>query len=88
MTDLTTNTPDPQLPAALDTLPLTLTVRIGSTRMTLRELTALGEGSLVALDARADAPLEVCIEDRVVARGELTETDGGGLAVTLTETVG
>ena len=76
------------LPPALSALSLTVTVRIGSTRMSLRDLTQLGEGSLVALDARADAPLEVCLEDRVVARGELTEAEDGGLAVRLTETVG
>ena len=76
------------LPAALSSLPLTLSVRIGQARMSLRELTALGEGSLIALDARADAPLEICIEDRVVAYGTLGEAEDGALAVTLTETVG
>ena len=89
MTDLTKNDDAAPigLPPALSALPLTVTVRIGSTRMSVRELTALGEGSLVALDARADAPLEICLEDRVVARGELTEAEDGGLAVRLTETV-
>ena len=76
----------PGLPQAISTLPLTLSVRIGQVRMSVRDLTALGVGSLVALDARADAPLEICIEDRVVALGELTETEDGTLAVKLTET--
>jgi flagellar motor switch protein FliN/FliY len=77
-----------RLPDALGALPLTLTVRLGTARMTVRELTALGEGSLVTLDARIDAPLEVCVDGRVVARGDLIENEDGGLAVKLTETVG
>ena len=75
------------LPAVLRALPLTLTVRLGSTRMSVSDLAGLGEGSLVTLDARADAPLEVCLSERVVARGELTEAEDGTLAVRLTETV-
>ena len=76
----------PALPPALENLPLTLTVRIGSASMTVAELSSLAEGTTLTLGARIDDPLEICIEDRVVARGELTET-GGGLAVTLTEIV-
>lgn len=79
---------DAPLPAALQGLPLTLSVRIGSTRMSVGDLATLGEGSLIALDARLDTPLEICLEDRVIARGELTETEDGTLAVKLTETVG
>ena len=86
------NTPasvaDTGLPQAIGTLPLTLSVRVGQVRMSVRDLTALGEGSLIALDARADAPLEICVEDRVVALGELTQGEDGGLAVRLTEAVG
>ena len=88
MTDLTNDRPKPALPPALSALPLTLSVRIGSAAMSVAELTALGEGSLVVLDARADAPLQLCVEGRVVALGELTETDDGTLAVRLTEAVG
>ena len=76
------------IPPALAELPLTLSVRLGEARMTVAELTALAEGSEVTLGARADAPLDVCIGARVIARGELTQTEDGTLAVRLTETVG
>lgn len=74
----------PALPPALEALPLTLTVRVGSAALTVAELSALAEGATLTLGARIDDPLEVCIEDRVVARGELMETEQG-LAVKLTE---
>lgn len=86
MTDVTKQD-EAGLPQAISTLPLTLSVRIGQVRMSVRELTGLGVGSLVTLDARADAPLEICVEDRVVALGELTEAEDGTLAVRLTEAV-
>ena len=73
--------------AAIEDLPLTLSIRLGSATLSIAELSGLGEGSTLALSTRIDDPLEVCIEDRVVARGELTET-AAGLAVTLTEVVG
>ena len=74
----------PALPPALEALPLTLTVRIGQATLTVAELSALAEGATLTLGTRIDEPLEVCIEDRVVARGELVETETG-LAVRLTE---
>ena len=73
------------LPAALGGLPLTLTVRIGTAKMTVRELTSLTDGAMLTLDARVDEPLEICVEDRVLARGELTEAEGGGLGVRIIE---
>ena len=87
MTDVVTPN-EAGLPQAISTLPLTLSVRIGQVRMSVRELTTLGVGSLVALDARADAPLQICVEDRVVAYGELTEGEDGQLVVKLTEAAG
>ena len=85
--------PTPQSPAvpsglaaAIEDLPLTLSVRVGSATLSVAALSALGEGSTLELGTRIDDPLEICIEDRVVARGELTETDRG-LAVTLTEVI-
>ena len=75
----------PTIPAALEGLPLTLTVRIGCASLTVGELSALAEGATLTLGTRIDDPLEICIEDRVVARGELIETESG-LAVRLTET--
>ena len=75
------------IPPAPDALPLTLTIRLGTARMTIGEMTTLNEGSLLTLGGRADAPLEVCIDDRVVALGELVEGEDGTLSVRLTEMV-
>jgi flagellar motor switch protein FliM len=50
-----------QLAAALERAPLTLTVRLGETRLPLRTILALREGDVVTLPTRVDAPLDVVV---------------------------
>ena len=77
------------LPPALQGVPLTLTVRVGTATRTVKDLMRLREGTLVTLNSRIDEPVEICVEDRVIARGQLVEAENGdGLAVRLTELVG
>jgi len=62
-------------PAALEALlhdvPLELTVELGRIRMSLSELAArLGPGSIITLDTATGAPLDVRVNNRLVARAE------------------
>lgn len=51
-------------------IPLVLTVEVGRSRLTIGELLTLGPGSIVELQKLAGEPLEVFINDKLVARGE------------------
>jgi flagellar motor switch protein FliN/FliY len=51
-------------------IPLQLSVRIGSTRMVVRDLLQLGQGSVIELDKMAGEPMEVLVNGKLVARGE------------------
>lgn len=53
-----------------------LSVEVGSTMMTLAELAALDEGSVVALDRQTDEPLDICANGSRIARGEIVAVDG------------
>ena len=53
-----------------------LSVELGRTDMPLREVLALGEGSVVPLDRLTDELLDVTANGRVVARGEVIAQDG------------
>ncbi|RDV02699.1 flagellar motor switch protein FliN [Sphingorhabdus pulchriflava] len=53
-----------------------LSVEVGSTLMTLAELAALDEGSVVALDRQTDEPLDICANGSRIARGEIVAVDG------------
>ena len=52
-------------------IPLQVTVHIGGTRMLIRELLQLGQGSVIELDKLAGEPMEVLVNDKLVARGEM-----------------
>ena len=63
-----------------------LTVEIGSTSLSLRELLALGEGSVIELDRQADELLDVFVNGTLIGRGEVV-TVGDRFGVKMTELV-
>ncbi|HOK06402.1 MAG TPA: flagellar motor switch protein FliN [Syntrophales bacterium] len=52
-------------------IPLNLTVELGRTRMLISELLQLGQGSVVELTKLAGEPMDVFINNRLIARGEV-----------------
>ena len=58
------------LEAILD-IPVTLSVRIGSTKVSIRNLLQLNQGSVVELDRLAGEPLDVLVNGTLVAHGEV-----------------
>lgn len=52
-------------------IPLTLTVELGRCRMLIGELLQLGQGSVVELIKFAGEPMDVFINQRLIARGEV-----------------
>ncbi len=52
-------------------VPLRVTVHLGGTKMIIRDLLQLGQGSVVELDKLAGEPMDVHIGDKLVARGEV-----------------
>lgn len=69
------STPDPRHLKHLLDVRLPLTIRLGSTRMTLEDVLRLMPGSVVELDQREDQPLEVLANGRTIARGEVVVVD-------------
>lgn len=65
-----TGPPDSNLNRILD-IPLVLSAQLGNTRMLIKDLLQLGPGSIVELDKLAGEPLEVLVNERLVARGEV-----------------
>jgi len=49
-----------------------ISVQLGQTRMTIRELLNLRKGSLVQLDRMAGEPVDVFIAKKMLAKGEVT----------------
>ncbi|MDJ0860801.1 MAG: flagellar motor switch protein FliN [Gammaproteobacteria bacterium] len=56
---------------AIVDIPVTLSVEIGQTSITIRELLQLNQGSVVELDRLAGEPLDVLVNGTLVAHGEV-----------------
>jgi flagellar motor switch protein FliN/FliY len=52
-----------------------LTVELGRTRMTVRDLLALAPGAVVELDRAAGSPADLLVNGRLIARGEIVVVD-------------
>ena len=71
-------------------IPVNVTVVLGSTTMPVANLMKLGRGAVVPLDHRVGEPVDVMVNWRIVARGEIVivEEDNSRFGVSLTEVVG
>ncbi len=70
-------------------IPVSLQVVLGEARMPIEELMKLGPKSVVALDRQVGEPIDVMVNGRLVARGEvvLMEDDSSRFGISLTEIV-
>ena len=77
------------LKRAIFSVPIEVTVSVGSARPLIGELLEMKRNHLLPLDSKIDDPVELWVKDRVIARGELTEMpeQEGQLAIRLTEVV-
>lgn len=72
----------------LHSIPIEISVTVGKARPLVRELLTLEENAVLPLDKRVEDPVELFVGDKLIARGELQEVEGGEpgqLAVRLTE---
>lgn len=53
-----------------------ISVRMGSAKLFLKDILGLGPGNIVELDQNADDAIELAINDKVIARGEVVIADG------------
>jgi flagellar motor switch protein FliN len=57
-------------------VPVRLSVEVGSASLRLRDILALGEGSVVELDRQADDLLDIKVNGTLIAKGEVVSTNG------------
>jgi len=64
------NTDNPDLDVILD-IPVTISMEVGSTAITIRNLLQLNQGSVIELDRLAGEPLNVLVNGTLIAHGEV-----------------
>ncbi len=62
---------------------LPIRVLMGRTRLPLRDIARLGGGSVVELDCSPDDPVDIIVNDRLIAQGEIVIV-GGNYGVRIT----
>lgn len=66
---------------------MAVTVELGRTRMSMRDLLALRPGKIIELDRSARAPVDILVNNTLLARGEVVVVDEE-LGVRVTEIAG
>lgn len=56
-------------------IPVDVSLRVGSTDITIRDLVSLVEGSVIALDQDAGGPMDVLVNGTLIAHGEIVVVD-------------
>ena len=78
--------PPANLNLVLD-VPVSLTIELGSCQLPMREVLQLSVGSVVQLDKAADAPVELSVNGKLIARGEVVVIEDR-YGVKITEVIG
>jgi flagellar motor switch protein FliN/FliY len=56
-------------------VPLQVTVELGRTKMLIKEILDLGPGSIVELDKLAGEPVDILVNNKLIAKGEVVVID-------------
>ncbi|MGA2867656.1 MAG: flagellar motor switch protein FliN [Verrucomicrobiota bacterium] len=78
--------PPSNLNIVLD-VPVSLTIELGGCQLPMREVLQLTIGSVIQLDKAADAPVELSINGKLIARGEVVVIEER-FGVKITEVIG
>ncbi len=72
---------------AVSDIPVQISVVLGKTNMQVQQLLKLGRGAVVELDRKLGEAIDIYVNNRLVARGEVVMVDDNRLGVTMTEIV-
>ena len=67
-------------------VPLQVTAELGTAKMSVSEVLKLGAGSIVELDRLAGGPVDLLVNNKLIARGEVVAVDEN-FGVRITELV-
>ena len=68
-------------------IPVTVSAVLGKATMQVSQLLKLGRGAVVELDRKLGEAIDIYVNNRLVARGEVVMVDENRLGVTMTEIV-
>ncbi len=72
---------------AIYDVPVTVSAVLGKATMQVSQLLKLGRGAVVELDRKLGEAIDIYVNNRLVARGEVVMVDDNRLGITMTEIV-
>jgi type III secretion system YscQ/HrcQ family protein len=57
-------------------IPISISVELSRTQLSLRELSTLKDGDVLELKKRPNEPIDLLVSGKVIGRGELVDVDG------------
>lgn|SRR5690625_1200337 len=72
--DQQSNVPQSEIDMIMD-IPVQLSVELGRTRLTIKNILQLGQGSVVELDGLAGEPMDIFVNGYLIAQGEVVVVD-------------
>ena len=72
---------------AIYDIPVTVSAVLGKATMQVSQLLKLGRGAVVELDRKLGEAIDIYVNNRLVARGEVVMVDDDRLGVTMTEII-
>ena len=72
---------------AIYDIPVTVSAVLGKATMQVSQLLKLGRGAVVELDRKLGEAIDIYVNNRLVARGEVVLVDDDRLGITMTEIV-
>jgi flagellar motor switch protein FliN/FliY len=72
---------------AIYDIPVTVSAVLGKATMQVSQLLKLGRGAVVELDRKLGEAIDIYVNNRLVARGEVVMVDDDRLGITMTEIV-
>ena len=72
---------------AIYDIPVTVSAVLGKATMQVSQLLKLGRGAVVELDRKLGEAIDIYVNNRLVARGEVVMVDDNRLGITMTEIV-
>ncbi len=77
---------DPPVQRLLD-VPIDVQIELGQTELSIRRILEIGPGSIIELDRMAGEPVDVVVNDKVIARGEVVVIEEN-FGIRITQLVG
>ncbi len=68
-------------------IPVTVSAVLGKSTMQVSQLLKLGRGAVVELDRKLGEAIDIYVNNRLIARGEVVMVDDNRLGVTMTEII-